>query len=180
MTASDKTTIVGVGNVLMGDDGIGVMTVRQIAGALKSDSCLYENNSSTAGIGDKGRGDVVVIEAGTDMNIVFDALIRYGYIIIVDAIIFGEAPATVHRISFDEIIKRDAGWGISLHEIGPAAALKMAWLLGERPRGFVLGIEPEKISPGVGLSPSVRRAVKNAASFLIKKIASTEGTSEKL
>jgi hydrogenase maturation protease len=159
---SFKTAIVGAGNVLMGDDGIGVMAVRQIAGAISGPHvCGYETKYSHVGtiIPKPNSESIIAIEAGTDMDIVFDTLLRYGYVIILDAMVFGKAPATLYRIPFGKIMACNENTGLSLHERGPLAALKMAYLIGKKPSGFILGVEPEKICPGIGLSPSVARVI---------------------
>jgi len=112
---------------------------------------------------------ISLIEAGTDFGLILDTLMYYDNVMIIDAVILGKKPGTLYRIPLDRAVSWDENRGFSLHDTGIAAALKQAYFLGKNPQGFILGIEPEKISPGIGLSPSVESAVLGLMKKVLKR-----------
>jgi len=95
---------------------------------------------------------------------------EYPRVLILDCVTTGRAPGTVVRVDGDDI-PRVFAQCLSPHQMGIqdlAAALE---LLGRMPERFtVLGIEPERIDPGVELTEPVRnnlpRLVEAAAGVL--------------
>lgn len=93
-------------------------------------------------------------------------------VILVDAVRSGAKPGTLHRLSFDELVRCTAHF-VSSHELGVAASLQLARKLGRAPaRGWVLGIE---ISPKVAqipcpLSRTAKRAVRHAVSEILRLV----------
>ncbi len=133
-----RTAIVGVGNGLMRDEGVGVHVVRALA-----DAKLPEG--------------VLVIDAGTDPDVAFD-LDGFDRLIVVDAVRGGEAPGTVYRFG-DEAGLDDAGVRRACHDVGMLETLRAFRPSGEGPEVLILGVEPGEIDWGLDLSPVVRRSV---------------------
>jgi len=131
-----RTAIVGVGNLLMRDDGVGVHVAREL-----SDRPLP--------------GAVAVVDAGTSAEAAF-ALGSAERVIVVDAAALGGTPGTVYRLTAD-----DAGAAEGLracHDLGLVGTLRAA-AGADAPEILVLGVEPKEIGWGVGLSPEVAAAV---------------------
>ena len=127
--------VLGLGNVLMQDDGVGV----HAAWALMADP--------PAGCD--------VIEVGTAPLYVLDDIERAGKVIAIDAVDTGHAAGTVARFVLDEDARPHAS---SLHDLGLASAL--ALLPPEtRPPAVVLGVVPERIETGLELSETVAAAL---------------------
>src|SRR5262249_55198419 len=81
-------------------------------------------------------------------------------VIIIDAVMSGAAPGTIHR--FDANIRRIPKGALrcSTHAFGVAEAIELSRALGEIPRSLtVCGIEGKNFAAGVGLSPEVEKAV---------------------
>jgi len=154
--------IVGAGNILMGDDGVGVAAVSRLRDALnksRAEDGLMTGVIPGTAMEDAQDSGIPLIEAGTDFGLILDTLVSYDNVMIIDAVTLGKKPGTLYRIPFDRAVSWDENRGFSLHDTGVAAALKQAYFLGKNPQGFILGIEPEKISPVIGLSASVESAV---------------------
>ena len=133
-----RTAIVGVGNGLMRDEGVGVHVARALTGAELPEG-------------------VLVIDAGTDPDVAFD-LDGFDRVIVVDAALGGEAPGTVYR--FGSEAELDAsGVRRTCHDVGLLETLRATRRSGEAPEVVVIGVEPEKIDWGLDLSPVVRRSV---------------------
>jgi hydrogenase maturation protease len=144
-----RTLILGIGNLLLGDEGVGV----HIARALQQEP-LPEN--------------VVVVEAGTAFLDALPEIEKADRIIIVDAMKADEAPGTVYRVPFEECAhpKRIA----SLHEFDMSRIL---YMLGRStpPEVVVFGVEPETINWGTELSPVVQDAVPAILAVIRDEIA---------
>jgi hydrogenase maturation protease len=85
-------------------------------------------------------------------------------VIIVDALETGAPPGTVHRMTLNELRELSLGRARSAHEGNARELLAAAELLGELPdRLFVVGVEPESITTGFGLSSHVQEALSAAS-----------------
>lgn len=136
-----RKVVMGTGNLLMGDDGVGIHVIQ----ALRMEEGLPD--------------DVTVIDAGTAALDVLQSMGAVESLIIVDAVKGGGEPGTIYRFSPEDIaeIPRER---ISLHQMSLLQTLKTAEMLGaERPNITIIGIEPGVISPGTSLSPPVLRTI---------------------
>ena len=130
-----RTAIVGIGNSLMRDEGVGIHVVRALA-----DTPLPEGAE--------------VIDAGTSSEAAFD-LHRFHQVIVVDAVRGGEVPGTVYRLGED--VARDGdGNRRACHDVGLLETLRA---VGGGPDVVLLGVEPQEIDWGLDLSPAVLQAV---------------------
>jgi len=137
-----RTLVAGVGNILLGDEGIGVRAVRALTA-----------EGLPAGVD--------VVDAGTALGDLLGVLQGYRKLILVDAVRGGGRPGDVYRL---EIRSRDdlvaAARPLSLHEFGVAEALDQARVLGVLPARVVLiGMEPERLEPAMELSDTCARAL---------------------
>lgn len=137
-----RTAVMGAGNLLMSDDGVGVHVVQ----VLRTRKGLP--------------GDVKLIDAGTAALDVLPLLDGIDRLIIVDAVKGGGAPGTVYQFSPDDI-SEEPSRRLSLHQISLLQALNTDKMLGASLPGIVIvGVEPKTISPGTGLSPEVQAAIE--------------------
>ncbi len=129
-------TILGLGNLLLTDDGVGIHAVRALAA-------------------DPPPG-AVLCEVGTA---VFDALAvleRATRVIAIDAIDAGQPPGTVVRFELDAADAQPTP--PSLHDLD-LPALVRSLPAAARPPILMVGIQPEAISFGTALSPAVSAAL---------------------
>ncbi|MDR7554695.1 MAG: HyaD/HybD family hydrogenase maturation endopeptidase [Armatimonadota bacterium] len=130
------TLVLGVGNILLRDDGLGVWAARALRRFLPR--------------------DVVVLDGGTLGLDLLPYLDRVARLLIIDAVRAGHVPGTLVRLAGDAI-DRMARVVVSPHEVGLPDLLAAAALLDRRPSTVVLwGMEPADLTPGVGLSPIVQ------------------------
>lgn len=127
--------VVGVGNPVMGDDGVGKAVV----------DALYD-----AGIPDEY--DLSVYHAGTTAFLALEAMSGADRAVVVDAIDVDAPPGTVHRFRF-----RDGefdGFGdVTMHDVSFADALDAGQAAYDLPDEITLvGVVPAVVEPGVGLS----------------------------
>jgi len=79
--------------------------------------------------------------------------------IIVDAVEMGRTPGEVAVFTPAEVKMLPPGTICSLHHIGLEQVLEFAGLMGFDARLHVVGIQPESVSPGLGLSATAAEAV---------------------
>jgi hydrogenase maturation protease len=124
--------VLGIGNILLKDDGIGVHIVNEL---LKES---YPQN-------------VDIIDGGTAILDLLDVFVKNNKIIVVDTLKGGHEPGTIYKVTPEEMgeyIKANS----SLHDVQVLDMLKNANLLGYCPEVIVIGIEPSEIEYNIGLS----------------------------
>ena len=132
--------MLGVGNSLQIDDGVGVHAVAEL---LKMD----------------WPAEVEIVDggvAGLDLIAIID---QREYVIVLDAIDAGHKPGTVFRFTPEDIENQTARYD-SLHQIGLLETIQMAKLTGSAPKHTViLGVQPEKVDWGMELTETIRACV---------------------
>ena len=140
-----RVNIVGVGNTLMGDDGVGPAAVEAMAARadLPEAVCLHD--------------------AGLAFSDVVGSLDPDDKLIVIDAVRVGGRHGTVYQARVDDVWAEafNAATGISLHEISVMPALRIEALTGRTFRDVtVFGVEPGLVAWGQGLSPPVAGALE--------------------
>jgi len=148
-----RTAIVGVGNSLMMDDGIGVHVARALANAPLPD-------------------DAVVIDAGTDPDVAFD-LEGVERVIVVDAARCGGTPGTVYRLSPQDGMDSEDGRR-ACHDVGFLQTLRDIAATGEAPEIVLVGVEPEAIEWGLDLSPIVEASIPRVVEIVRRELGWNE------
>jgi hydrogenase maturation protease len=146
-----RTAILGVGNVLMGDDGVGVRVVERLQGLPLPDG-------------------IEAVDAGTASSDVLPGLAGCALLVVVDAVRAGGAPGEVYAFDLDPDAGRSPTPGLSLHDANLAAALQMQRVAGVRvPPIRVLGVEPADVSLKLELSDAVRARVPELADRALRE-----------
>lgn len=142
--------IVGVGNLLMMDDGFGIHVVRKI-----NEKNIFEETE--------------VVDVMTNVGMFLNAIDGYEKAIVVDAISLEDSePGDIHCLRLDPR-KDEFSQQISssLHEIHFKDFLKIAIDVYELPDEIIIiGVEPMKIQPGIGLSPECDSAVEEVIDLI--------------
>lgn len=133
-----KLLVLGVGNTLMMDEGIGVHTVHEL---------LKENWPDE---------EMDLIDGGTFTQDIFYLFVEYEKILVLDIVRGGQKPGTIYRLSEDDL-RQNQKQTLSLHDIDLLDSLSMAKMAGNTPELHVLGIEPETINWSMELTPTLAR-----------------------
>jgi hydrogenase maturation protease len=151
--------VLGLGNPLLGDDGAG----QRLLDSLEPQ---YAREAPT----------IEFVDGGTQGLKLLGLFAGRRAVLILDAVGLGSPPGTVHVLSGAEAIRMAARPAHTAHEGGAGALLAAAALLGELPREVVVvGIEPERVQTGIGLSPAVEFALTRAAAEARRRIAGLLG-----
>ena len=151
---SPRITVLGIGNLLLKDEGIGVHLAQKLAG-------MVDN------------AKVNTIDAGTYPDFMSLADTSIEKLIVVDAVKAGNEPGTIYRLALDNL-ELDSTSPISLHEIGVLDSLKVMALFDRLPESTVIiGIEPKTIDFGLDLSPEVEEKLPELVNLVLKEIEET-------
>lgn len=152
-----KTVLVlGLGNPLMGDDGIGVRVVEELRGRELPDGVALADGGTT------GLGLVGLMEG-------------YQRVIVVDAADMGQAPGNVLKFEPSEVQFRASGAMLSLHQVGFGEVLALAKALGvSPPEVTIIGVQPKRTAIGEELSPEVEGAIPQCTRMLLNELNAAE------
>jgi hydrogenase maturation protease len=159
-----EEAVVGVGNPVMSDDGVG----KHVVDALRPDPAVVAS-------------DITVAFAQTTAFLALEALDGVDRGIVVDAVTDGEAPpGTVHRYRLVDGTFRGRPPDLCMHEFSFADAVDAGQSAYDIPDAVVvLGIEPADTSTGVGLSDPVAArlpAVVEAVRRELETVGQTDAT----
>ncbi|MEN2994138.1 MAG: HyaD/HybD family hydrogenase maturation endopeptidase [Thermodesulfovibrio sp.] len=127
--------VIGVGNILMQDEGVGPKVVEILKSSYKFEP------------------EIEIIDGGTLGLDLLPYIEKYKKVIIVDVVDFGKEPGFIKVLKGEEIppyLKTK----LSAHHVGVQDLLEVARLLGVMPEELVLvGIQPQSIELGLDLTP---------------------------
>jgi hydrogenase maturation protease len=166
MNPRSRVLVVGVGNVLQGDDGFGVEVAKRLV--LREDLPV----------------NVVVLETGIGgMTLVQELFNGYDVLIVVDAVDRGGVPGTIYLLEAQvpDLLKlpdtqRD-DFLADMHLAKPSRAFVMARALGVLPPSvYIFGCQPHAIDDLIlGLSEPVQAAVEQSVERLINELRRLTG-----
>lgn len=151
--SAPATLVVGFGNTLALDDGVGPEVIRRLAGGpLPEGVRAVQARGDALELADLWRGEPRVW--------------------MVDAVVRGSAPGSLHLLEHDEVLsvpQRHA----TVHHLSLPECLR--WLALAIPataavRYRLLGVEPARVAVGEGLSPEVAAAAKRLAAMLLDEL----------
>jgi hydrogenase maturation protease len=153
-----QTLVLGLGNPILGDDGVGWHVAEQVRRRLATSP---EDRSAS-----------VEVECAAQAGLgLMERMIGYDRAILVDAVRTGRWPVgAVHRLALEEIPEPCAGHLASAHDASLQAALALGRRLGAAlpARITVVAVEARTVHEfSVGLTPAVADAVPKAADMVL-------------
>ncbi len=150
-----RTVVLGVGNVIMADEGVGVRCVER----------LEATGALPAG--------VTAIDGGTSTHELLGDLEDLDLLVIVDAVASGGAPGSLVRLEGDRIPSAFSNQ-LSPHQHGINDLLATLQLIGRAPgRVVVLGVTPARIELGMELSVPVAAALPALCDRVVAELCAT-------
>jgi hydrogenase maturation protease len=152
VNATANITVLGVGNILLRDEGVGVRVVERL-----SRQYAFPDNVQVVDGGVLGVGLMGII-GGTDVLIVVDAVKNRG------------APGTLYRLADHEVPRRVLAKQ-SMHQMDLPEVLALCSAIDKSPRTVVLGVEPEDITTmDVELTPTVSAKVDDLVAMVLTEL----------
>ncbi len=136
-----KAVVLGVGNLLLGDEGVGVHAVRRLAR-------------------EPLPPEVTVVDGGTRGLALFPFLRDATHLLVVDAVRLPHPPGTVVELE-GEVLLRGPSLKLSAHDVALPDLLNLLVLRRSRPFAALrlVGVVPATMEVGMTLSPPVARAI---------------------
>ncbi len=145
-----RTFVLGLGNVLMGDDAFGPVVVH-----------AFDDRYSVG-------PEVEIVDLGTPGLDMTPWMADAERVIVVDTVRAGRRPGTPCRYTKDDVMRQPPGPRVGPHDPGMRETLGTLELLGRAPREVVIvGIEPAHTELGRPLSPPVAAGVHGAVAAVV-------------
>jgi len=154
-----ETIVLGLGNPLMGDEGIGVKLIEM----LKSVSVDFP--------------EADFVDAGTGGMSLLHLIAGRKRAVIIDCAIMGEKPGTIRRFSPDEVKTVKQLRHLSLHEVDILKVIELARRLEECPEEIIFfGIEPESLEQRMALSQTLTALLDRYLATITAQLAESPKT----
>ena len=150
-TFEKKIVILGVGNVLLSDEGVGVHVANEM---IKME--LPAN--------------VSVVEGGTDGFRLLNVITEADRLIVVDAVKAGGEPGTIYRFDINDVRNSPSGFKTSVHQIGILEVIDLSGLIGKTPHTTVIGVEPKSLEMSLELSPEIKDKVPRVIELVLEDL----------
>jgi hydrogenase maturation protease len=148
-----RIAVVGLGNVLMGDDAFGPYVVQILEAGYAFPR------------------DVAVLDLGTPGLDLTSHLTGLEHLILVDTVRSEGRPGDLRTYRRAEILGHSPSPRRSPHDPGLAEALLIVELEGRGPRGVLLvGVIPESAQGRLGLSRAVRQSIPGAVREVLREL----------
>jgi hydrogenase maturation protease len=148
--------IVGIGNVLLRDEGIGCHVAHALEGVPLP--------------------DVEIIDGGTCPD-VLQLVENADKLVIVDAVKGGGIPGEIYRFRSEDVTLEQKR-GLSLHDMSLMDSLKFTQLRHNIGETVIIGIEPRELSWGLELSPELQQRMPQIVDAVLGELNNTSPKGE--
>jgi hydrogenase maturation protease len=148
--------VVGIGNVLLRDEGIGCHVAHALEGVPLP--------------------DVEIIDGGTCPD-VLQLVDSADKLVIVDAVKGGGIPGQIYRFRLEDVAL-DPKRVLSLHDMSIVDSLKLAQLWQNIDETVIIGIEPRELTWGLELSPDLQQKMPQIIEAVLGELNNTNPEGE--
>ncbi len=153
-----RILVLGVGNILFTDEGIGVRVVEYL-------QQRYDFSDN-----------VIVMDGGTLGTRLMDPIMNCDFLIVVDAVLGGDEAGSIYRLTGDDL-RKSLAFKDSMHQTDLVDTLIYCGLVGNRPDAVVIGIEPHDFKTmAVEVSEPIAKRMHLMADVVLKEIENAGGT----
>ena len=147
-----RILILGVGNLLLRDEGVGVHIARTL---MEMDFPPH----------------VRVVEGGTDGFGLMHILLEADRVILVDAVRGGGPPGSIYRFEIEDCPPFPDTYKTSVHQISILEVINLSGLIGSPPRTTIIGLEPKCLEMGMDLSPEIEAKIPRVIQLIREEVA---------
>ena len=147
-----RVLVLGIGNVMFGDEGVGVHFVKMMERNYKFSPKIRAKFDSALNLDDKFDADganleLRFIDGGTLAMALTPLIAQADVLIVVDCISAdGGETGDVYFFGYEQM-PPSISWNGSAHEVEMLETLRLMELTGDLPRTKILGIVPKRIEP---------------------------------
>ncbi|MBE7357416.1 HyaD/HybD family hydrogenase maturation endopeptidase [Campylobacter sp. RM12327] len=151
-----KILVLGIGNVMFSDEGIGVHLCK-----LLEKNYTFRSDTHT----------ITFIDGGTLAMQLIPIIVKYDYAIIIDCIDAKDGNiGDVYFFDYNDMPKK-INWSGSAHEVEMLQTLQYMELMGDIPKTKIVGIIPKRIVPlSFEISSEIRDGVNLAQKTILKHL----------
>lgn len=150
-TPPRNVLILGVGNLLLSDDGFGVHVINELRNIPLPSS-------------------VTLIEAGIVSHQLIPDFHEADLLIFVDAVEAGDVPGSIFKFSPDDM-RFMTNLKMSLHDMSLMDVLHMTELTGKRPETIIIAVQPKDVkSCSMELSDEIRAVIPKVIELIIEEL----------
>jgi len=146
----NSVAIIGIGNILRKDDGIGVHVINELE---------KEGLTST----------IQLVDGGTSTLDMLGYFLDYERIIVVDCLKAGYEPGTIYKIKAEDI-KNYKKESLSIHDVQILDVVKMANMMERFPSVVIFGIEPKEIEFDLEMSDVMKSKIPEVIKLIKKEL----------
>lgn len=148
----EKVVILGIGNILLSDEGLGVRAVERLRREFSIPEEVSLMDGGTLGL------DLLFHIEGADR------------LLVTDAVLGGRPPGSLYRLKGEEVFAHLRN-RLSAHQIGFQDVLALLELKGRSPSEIVvIGLEPADLRPGTELSPLIEERIPLLVEECVKQL----------
>ena len=144
-----NTMILGVGNLLLRDEGVGVHIATNLQEYPLPDY-------------------IEVIEGGTDGFKLFHLIMEADRLIVVDCVKGGDEPASIYRFDIDDFDHFPDIYKTSVHQVSITEVINLSGTMRTPPRTTIIGVEPDEISMSMELSPKIQAKLPKVLEIVLE------------
>ena len=148
---NSKIVVIGIGNLLLMDEGIGVHTINELE--------THDLPES-----------IEIYDGGTGGFKLIDLMQGAARVIFIDAVDTGKAPGSVTIFRAEEVHSIYNKKKYSLHDTDLMEIIKMTELLDDPPIIEIVGIQPKIINYGTTLSNELAGSMSNIMNTVLRRI----------
>ena len=138
-----KIGVIGIGNPLRKDDGIGIVLLEKLV-EIKDDL----------------PDDIEYIDGGTGGMNLLHLFARFDIVVFIDAVNFGGEIAESKFFNSEDVISKNIQIKISTHGSDILKIIQLSKKLGENPDEiFIFGVQPQDMTPGTRLSHEIQENI---------------------
>jgi hydrogenase maturation protease len=150
----EKTGIIGIGNLLRKDDGVGIVLLELLVKRKKE----FPKN-------------IEFIDGGTGGMNLLHLLAQFDTVLLIDAVDFKGRPGEARVFSLKDIQSQKKPVMMSTHDPDFLNLLRLSQALKELPEALVIfGVQPRDVSHGMGLSKEIETVIDHLFLKLQKEI----------
>ncbi len=157
---SKNILVLGLGNILLRDEGIGVRVVERL---------MAEYDFPP---------NVTLLDGGVRGMILMDPIIASDSVVVIDAVVNDHPPGTLYRLDGDDL-RLSLAFKNSVHDMDFLETLCCCELIsGKRPSAVIVGIEPKdyQSDPLVELSPELIAKIPEMMRMALDEITAAGGS----
>jgi len=149
-----KTLVIGIGNILMKDEGIGIHVINS----------LISNEAHK-------KYNVEIIDGGTTGLGILEYMRDKGKVIIIDAIDLGSPPGTLFRFGYADTPGYKQATKYSIHQVDIIDTIDILHnVYHHYPEIIIIGMQPYEIEIEMQLSENARPKLSELVNLVIKEL----------